>query len=71
MPMNVKRKTLLFAVAAFLAGAALARADHVGNVIGLVNLSNYQAALLVITDSPPERLICRGHAQVGDGRPGF
>lgn len=37
-----------------LAGVIPVRADHAANLIGLVNLTNYQAALLDITDSPPD-----------------
>ena len=40
--------------AGIIASSVPAQAGHVTSVIGLVNLTNYQAAALVITDSPPE-----------------
>jgi hypothetical protein len=52
--MKVKPSILLLLTVGLLAGIHPARAGHAANVIGLVNLTNYQAALLVITDSPPD-----------------
>ncbi len=52
--MNVKRNIWILLATSSLLGSLTARADHVVNVAGLVNLADYQAALLVITDSPPE-----------------
>jgi len=52
--MKMKRSILCFLAAGFVAWTFPARAAHVASVLGLVNLTNYQAALLVITDSPPE-----------------
>ena len=52
--MNVKRNIQFLLAAGLLACALPARADHIVSVAGLVNLTNYQAALLIITDSPPE-----------------
>jgi len=54
--MNVKRNILFLLAAGIMACAIPVRADHTVRVTGLVNLTNYQAALLVITDSPPEAL---------------
>lgn len=52
--MNVKWNIwFLLALGSMVCGLT-ARADHTVIVAGLVNLTNYQAALLVITDSPPE-----------------
>lgn len=66
--MNVKQNILLMAATGILAGATPVYADHVGNVVGLVNLTNYQAALLVITDSPPEASFVSGtHKWVTEG----
>ena len=52
--MNLKWNIRFILAAGLMAGTTLARAEHVASVIGVVNLTNYQAALLVITDSPPD-----------------
>jgi len=52
--MNVKRKILFLLAVGIIAGTVPARAGHSIGVIGLVNLTNYAAGLLVITDSPPD-----------------
>ncbi len=52
--MSVKWNIPLLLAAGILVGTIPARADHFTSVIGLANLTNYQSALLVITDSPPE-----------------
>lgn len=66
--MSVKWNILLMAAIGILAGANPVYADHAGNVVGLVNLTNYQAALLVITDSPPEASFVSGtHKWVVEG----
>ena len=52
--MKVKRTILVGLAAGYVAWTLPARAAHLGSVAGLVNLTNYQAALLVIADSPPD-----------------
>jgi len=52
--MKVKWIIRFLLAAGIVAGTASAQAGHFTSVIGLVNLTNYQAALLVITDSPPD-----------------
>jgi hypothetical protein len=52
--MNVNQIIRFLLSAGMVAGTFLARADHTVSVAALVNLTNYQAALLIITDSPPE-----------------
>ena len=63
-----KRNILLFLAAGLMTGIAPAHADHVTTVVGLVNLTNYQAALLVMTDSPPNASFSMDtHKWVTDG----
>ena len=50
----MKHIVMLVLSAALFAGALPARAAHAVILAGLVNLTNYQAALLIITDSPPD-----------------
>jgi hypothetical protein len=52
--MNRTRSIRFLLAAGILAGTGSLRAEHAASVVGLVNLTNYQAALLVITDSPPD-----------------
>jgi len=67
--MNLRRNILFLLAAGIMAGTASARADHLTSVIGLVSLTNYQAALLIITDSPPDASFLVGtHKWVKDGQ---
>ena len=67
--MILRQNILCLSVASLLACGASAWADHVADIIGLVNLTNYQAALLVITDSPPEASFLNGtHKWVKEGQ---
>jgi hypothetical protein len=60
---------LFLLAAGIMAGPASARAEHVVNVMGLVNLADYRAALLVITDSPPEAsFVMSTHKWVTEGQ---
>src|ERR1700690_976417 len=52
--MNMKRVIPFLPAAAAISGAAGARAEHITWLIGLVNLAGYQAALLEMTNSPPD-----------------
>ncbi len=67
--MNLKRGILVLLAAGIVTGATPVRADRVTSVIGLVNLTNYQAALLAITDSPPDSAFVVGtHLWVTQGQ---
>ena len=67
--MNGKEKIRILLTAGIMTCAGPALAAHVGNVFGLVNLTNYQAALLVITDSPPEAsFLAATHKWVTEGQ---
>jgi len=67
--MNMKRNIQLLLAVGSVAGASAARADHLTSIAGLVNLTNYQAALLVITDSPPEAAFSSStHKWVAEGQ---
>jgi hypothetical protein len=58
--MNLKPPFLFMLIAVAIAAAVPARAERITSVIGLVHLTNYQAALLAITDSPPDSAFVRG-----------
>jgi hypothetical protein len=67
--MNGKWKIPILLAAGIMIGIWPARAAHVGNVDGLVNLTNYQAALLVVTDSPPDAsFLATTHKWVKEGQ---
>jgi hypothetical protein len=67
--MNVKRNIQGLLAAGIMACAIPAWADHTVTVAGLVNLTNYQGALLVITDSPPEAsFLMTTHKWVTEGQ---
>jgi len=62
--MHMKRSMSLFrVVAGILMGVVSARADRSTSVAALVNLTNCQVALLVITDSPPDAAFVNGTHQ--------
>jgi len=52
--MSLKRKIPLLLAAVILACATPTRAERTTTIAGMVNLTNDQTALLVITDAPPE-----------------
>ena len=67
--MNLKRNIHFLLAAGIMACTLPARADRATSVIGVVSLTNYQAALLVITDSPPEAsFLMTTHKWVTEGQ---